>query len=31
VYQSQGTYTVTLVASNAGGSDTRTRTVTVTP
>jgi PKD repeat protein len=31
VYESQGTYTVTLVASNAGGSDTRTRTVTVTP
>lgn len=31
VYQSQGTYSVTLVASNAGGSATRTRTVTVTP
>ena len=31
VYQAQGTYTVTLVASNAGGADTRDRTVTVTP
>ncbi len=31
VYEAQGTYTVTLVASNAGGSDTRTRTVLVTP
>jgi hypothetical protein len=32
VYQSQGTlYTITLVVSNLGGNDTRTRTVTVTP
>lgn len=31
VYEAQGTYSVTLVASNAGGSATRTRTVTVTP
>jgi Flp pilus assembly protein TadG len=31
VYDSQGTYTVTLVVSNLGGSHTKTRTVTVTP
>ena len=31
VYDSQGTYTVSLVVSNLGGSDLRTRTVTVTP
>jgi Flp pilus assembly protein TadG len=31
VYQAQGTYTVTLVVSSVGGSDARTRTVTVTP
>jgi Flp pilus assembly protein TadG len=31
VYQAQGTYTVSLVASSIGGADTRTRTVTVTP
>ena len=31
MYQSQGTYTVTLVASNTAGSATRTRAVTVTP
>ena len=32
IYQSQGTlYTITLVVSNFGGNDTRTRTVTVTP
>ena len=31
VFDAQGTYTVTLVASNLGGSATRTRTVTVTP
>jgi Flp pilus assembly protein TadG len=31
VYEAQGVYTVTLVASNFGGSSTRTRTVTVTP
>ena len=32
IYQSQGTlYTITLVVSNSGGNDTRTRTVTVTP
>ncbi len=31
VFQSQGTWTVTLVVSNLGGSDTRTRNVTVTP
>lgn len=32
IYQSQGTlYTITLVVSNFGGQDTRTRTVTVTP
>lgn len=31
VYQAQGTYTVTLVVSNAGGSATRSRTITVTP
>jgi Flp pilus assembly protein TadG len=30
-YQSQGTFTITLVVSNAGGSDSRDRTVTVTP
>ncbi len=30
-YQSKGTFTVTLVASNAGGSSTKTRSVTVTP
>ena len=29
-YQAQGTYTVTLVVSNWGGSDTKSRTVTVT-
>jgi Flp pilus assembly protein TadG len=31
VYEAQGVYTVTLVASNYGGSSTKTRTVTVTP
>ncbi len=32
IYQSQGTlYTISLVVSNLGGNDTRTRTVTVTP
>ena len=31
MYGSQGTYTVSLVVSNLGGSDLRTRTVTVTP
>ena len=32
IYQSQGVlYTITLVVSNLGGNDTRTRTVTVTP
>ena len=31
VYEAQGTYTVTLVASNFAGPDTKTRTVTVTP
>ena len=32
IYESQGeTYTITLVVSNLGGTDTRTRTVTVTP
>jgi len=32
IYQAQGTlYTITLVVSNLGGNDTRTRTVTVTP
>ncbi|GAC1669580.1 MAG: hypothetical protein NVS9B8_12470 [Candidatus Limnocylindrales bacterium] len=31
VYQSQGTYTVTLVVSSIGGQSTRTRTVTATP
>jgi Flp pilus assembly protein TadG len=31
VYDSQGTYTVTLVVSNLGGSHMKTRTVTVTP
>jgi PKD repeat protein len=31
VYESQGVYTVSLVVSNLGGSDMRTRTVTVTP
>jgi Flp pilus assembly protein TadG len=31
VYQAQGVYTITLVVSNAGGQDTRTRNVTVTP
>jgi PKD repeat protein len=30
-YQAQGTYTITLVVSNFGGSDSRARTVTVTP
>lgn len=30
-YQAKGTYTITLVVSNAGGSATRSRTVTVTP
>jgi PKD repeat protein len=30
VYESQGTFSVTLVVSNLGGSDTRTRSVTVT-
>ena len=30
VYSARGTYTVTLVVSNVGGSDARTRTVTVT-
>jgi hypothetical protein len=31
VFQSQGVWTVTLLVSNLGGSDTRTRNVTVTP
>jgi PKD repeat protein len=31
MYENQGLFTITLVVSNAGGSDTRTRTVTVTP
>lgn len=31
MYQTQGTYTITLVVSSAGGSDERSRTVTVTP
>jgi Flp pilus assembly protein TadG len=31
IYDSQGTYSVTLVVSNLGGSHSRTRTVTVTP
>ncbi len=31
VYEAQGTYTVTLVASNSGGSAARSRSVTVTP
>jgi Flp pilus assembly protein TadG len=31
MYDSQGVFTVTLVVSNIGGSDSRTRTVTVTP
>ncbi len=31
VYEAQGVYTVTLVASNYGGSSTKTRSVTVTP
>lgn len=31
VYQAQGTFTITLVVSNFGGSDSRSRTVTVTP
>jgi PKD domain/TadE-like protein len=30
-FSAQGTWTVTLLVSNLGGSDTRTRTVTVTP
>ncbi|MGP1674473.1 MAG: PKD domain-containing protein [Candidatus Limnocylindrales bacterium] len=30
-YQAQGVYTITLVVSNFGGSDSRGRTVTVTP
>jgi Flp pilus assembly protein TadG len=30
-YQTQGTFTITLVVSNFGGPATRTRTVTVTP
>jgi PKD repeat protein len=31
VYQSQGDFTVTLVASNFGGSSTKSRNVSVTP
>ena len=31
VYQAQGVYTITLVASNSGGNHTQTRNVTVTP
>lgn len=31
VYTAQGTYTVSLVVSNVGGSASKTRTVTVTP
>jgi Flp pilus assembly protein TadG len=31
VYQTQGIWTVTLVVTNTGGSDSRSRTVTVTP
>jgi Flp pilus assembly protein TadG len=31
IYQAKGTYTITLVVSNGGGSDTRSRIVTVTP
>ena len=31
MYQAQGVYTITLVASNSGGNHTRTRSVTVTP
>jgi len=31
IFQSQGVWTVTLLVSNLGGSDTRTRNVTVTP
>jgi PKD repeat protein len=30
-YQAQGTYSVTLVVSNSGGSSTRSRSLTVTP
>ena len=30
-YQTQGTWTITLVVTNAGGSDSRSRTVLVTP
>jgi Flp pilus assembly protein TadG len=30
-YQTQGSWTITLVVSNAGGSDSKSRTVTVTP
>ena len=31
MYQAQGVYTITLVASNSGGNHTQTRNVTVTP
>jgi PKD repeat protein len=31
IYEAKGVYTVTLVVSNAGGSATRSRTLTVTP
>jgi Flp pilus assembly protein TadG len=31
MYQAKGDYTITLVVSNAGGSDSRSRPVTVTP
>jgi PKD repeat protein len=31
MYQAQGDYTITLVVSNFGGSDSRARNVTVTP
>jgi len=31
IFQAQGVWTVTLLVSNLGGSDTRTRNVTVTP
>jgi Flp pilus assembly protein TadG len=31
IFQAQGVWTVTLVVSNLGGSDSRTRNVTVTP
>jgi Flp pilus assembly protein TadG len=31
IYESQGTFTITLVVANYGGSSTRSRSVTVTP